>query len=76
NSAWFIKDEESDEDPYLWDIRIHGDVITQLLNNKYLEDQVLSFYCYTLFHKRRIEKDLLSIQHRYAETAFMKPAAW
>ncbi|KAI3861310.1 hypothetical protein MKX03_001809, partial [Papaver bracteatum] len=76
NSSWFIKDGESYEYPYLWDIRIHGDVITQILNNQYLEEQVLSFYYYTLFRKRKIEKDLLSVQHRYAETTFMRPAAW
>ncbi|RZC63333.1 hypothetical protein C5167_025103 [Papaver somniferum] len=36
NPAWSIRDRE---DPYLWDIRIHRDVIRHLMNNEYLEEQ-------------------------------------
>ncbi|KAI3889946.1 hypothetical protein MKX03_024805, partial [Papaver bracteatum] len=54
NSAWSIR---QGEDPYLWDIRIHGDMIRQLMNNEYLEEQVLRYYSYRLFTKRKNEEN-------------------
>ncbi|KAI3908764.1 hypothetical protein MKW98_029314, partial [Papaver atlanticum] len=59
NSAWSIRDGE---DPYLWDIRIHEDIIRQLMNNEYLEEQVISFYSYMLFKKRKNEEDNVSYE--------------
>ncbi|XP_026378281.1 uncharacterized protein LOC113272694 [Papaver somniferum] len=70
NSAWSIREGE---DPYLWDIRIHGDIIRHLMNNEYLEDQVVRYYSYRLFKKRENEKMADSVEHRYAESAFMTP---
>ncbi|KAI3843374.1 hypothetical protein MKX03_030475, partial [Papaver bracteatum] len=54
NSAWSIR---QGEDPYLWDIRIHGYMIRQLMNNEYLEEQVLRYYSYRLFTKRKNEEN-------------------
>ncbi|XP_026439793.1 uncharacterized protein LOC113338630 [Papaver somniferum] len=73
NTVWSIRDGE---DPYLWDIRIHGDVITQLMNNEYLEEQVIRYYSYMLFKKRKNEENNVSFQQQYAECSFMRPDAW
>ncbi|XP_026443833.1 eukaryotic translation initiation factor 5B-like [Papaver somniferum] len=63
NSAWSIR---KGEDPYLWDIRIHGDVIRHLMNNKYLEEQVLRYYSYRLFRKQKYEQEADSIDKSWA----------
>ncbi|KAI3871123.1 hypothetical protein MKW98_015023, partial [Papaver atlanticum] len=73
NTAWSIRDGE---DPYLWDIRILGDVIKQLMNNEYQEEQVIRFDSYMLFKKRKNEEDNVSYKQKYAESAFMRPDAW
>ncbi|KAI3867026.1 hypothetical protein MKX03_037699, partial [Papaver bracteatum] len=73
NSAWSIREGEG---PYLWDFRIHGDIIQQLMNNEYLEEQVPRYYSYRLFTKRKNEENDVSIQQRYAESAFMRPDSW
>ncbi|KAI3834047.1 hypothetical protein MKX03_033009, partial [Papaver bracteatum] len=73
NLAWSIIEGE---DPYLWDIRIHKDIIRQLMNNEYLEEQVLCYYSYRLFTKRKNEENDVSIQHIYAESTFMRPDDW
>ncbi|KAI3853614.1 hypothetical protein MKW98_025131, partial [Papaver atlanticum] len=54
NSAWSIRDGENS---YLWDIRIHGDIIRQLMDNEYLEEQVIRFYSYMLSKKRKNEEE-------------------